>query len=91
MVWLRPEGGNLKQMLAIVARAASEQRNYLQFTLHSSEFMPGGSPTFTTDESIEALYRDMEILFAEIARNFRGMTLTGYAKAVAAAEHRLAS
>jgi hypothetical protein len=91
MDWLRPEGGNLSPMLAIVARAVAEQRQYVQFTLHSSEFMPGGSPTFTTPESIESLYRDMEALFAEIAKTFHGMTLTGYAKAVAAAEGRQTS
>jgi hypothetical protein len=43
--------------------------------LHSSELMPGGSPTFQTTESIEALYRDLEQLFALASRRTVGMTL----------------
>lgn len=78
--WLRPEGGNLAEMLAIVDEAAGAGRAYIQFTLHSSEFMPGGSPTFRTDESIEALYRDLDILFAVISGRFVGRTLTEFAR-----------
>ena len=50
--------------------------------LHSSEFMPGGSPSFPTAEAIEKLYRDMEKLFAAAAPFFRGATLTEYAAAL---------
>lgn len=78
--WLRPEGGNLADMLAIVDEAARAGRPCIQFTLHSSEFMPGGSPTFRTPESIEALYRDLDILFAAIRGRFAGMTLTEFAR-----------
>jgi hypothetical protein len=37
--------------------------------------MPGGSPFFPDEPSIDRLYRRLEKLFAEAARNFRGMTL----------------
>jgi hypothetical protein len=37
--------------------------------------MPGGSPRFRDADSIERLYDDMRILFAEIAQHFQGMTL----------------
>jgi hypothetical protein len=84
-VWLRPEPGNLPQLLEIVAQKRREGAEYVQFTLHSSEFMPGGSPTFRTPESIEGLYRDLEILFAAIAEHFRGAGLTDYARRRAAA------
>ena len=77
-VWLRPKGGNLGEMLRLVRRAAAEGRPYVEFMLHSSEFMPGGSPTFTTAEDIEELYRDMEKLFSAAARYFSGATLTEY-------------
>lgn len=84
-IWLRPEPGNLSQMLDIVAQKRRENADYVQFTLHSSEFMPGGSPSFRTDDSIEALYRDMETLFAAISENFDGSGLTDYARRKAAA------
>ena len=76
--WLRHRGANLKSMLSIVQRAARNKHSYLEFMLHSSELMPGGSPTFVTKESIEHLYRDLEVLFCHIAPYFKGATLTEY-------------
>lgn len=75
VLWLRPNGRNLGPMFQIVDRALRERRSYAEFMLHSSEFMPGGSPTFRTEESIEGLYRDLEQLFAKAAENFVGATL----------------
>jgi hypothetical protein len=75
--WLRPNGRNLAQMIRLLDRAGREGRPYVEFMLHSSEFMPDGSPTFRTAESIEALYRDLEQLFAA-AGAFRGTTLTEF-------------
>jgi hypothetical protein len=46
--------------------------------LHSSEFMPGGSPTFKSTASIEALYRDLEQLFSLIQLHFHGATLSEF-------------
>jgi hypothetical protein len=83
LVWLRPEPGNLDALLTLVALERAQGKEYVQFTLHSSELMPGGSPTFPTRESIEALYRDLEILFAAIAENFSGYSLADYARAKA--------
>ena len=76
--WLRPVGGNLPAMLDLVAAAERERRPYLEFMLHSSELMPGGSPSFADQAGIEGLYRDLEILFAAIARGFQGSTLHEY-------------
>jgi hypothetical protein len=64
----------------VLAKALRERRTYLEFMLHSSELMPGGSPTFPDQESIEALYRDLEALFAAAARCCRPSTLTGFAR-----------
>jgi hypothetical protein len=47
--------------------------------LHSSELMPGGSPSFPDGQSIEALYRDLRVLFRSVAGHFRGMTLGDFA------------
>jgi hypothetical protein len=78
--WLRPNGRNLRQMRRLLRRFVREGRSYAEFMLHSSEFMPGGSPTFRTPESIEALYRDLEALFATAAELFTGMTLQEFAR-----------
>ncbi len=75
VIWLRPNGRNLRQMRVILTRVLQERRAYAEFMLHSSEFMPGGSPTFRTAEAIEGLYRDLERLFASTVGSFVGMTL----------------
>lgn len=46
--------------------------------LHSSEFMPGGSPTFKNRVDIEGLYSDLEQLFDYLQSRTSGMTLTEY-------------
>lgn len=89
--WLRPTGGNLKSMLRVIERAAREQRTHLEFMLHSSEFMPDGSPTFATEASIEALYRDLEVLFEAIRPRFSGATLSEFHDEFAAESARDAS
>lgn len=73
--WLRPDGENLSEMLRILGRARLRGWRYAMFMLHSSELMPGGSPTFRTEASIEKLYEDMEILFERAAAHFVPMTL----------------
>jgi hypothetical protein len=77
-VWLRPNGCNLPDMLALIHHIQKSDSDYLMFMLHSSELMPGGSPTFKTKESIESLYADLEILFETVAGNFKGITLKNY-------------
>lgn len=75
VLWLRPNGRNLGLMLQVLQRVRSEQRNYAELMLHSSEFMPGGSPTFRTADSIERLYHHLEQLFSTVAIYFSGATL----------------
>lgn len=75
VIWLRPNGNNLKDLLYIV-RKKSKANEYLEFMIHSSELMPGGSPTFPDDASIKKLYQDMELLFGEIKNNgYEGICL----------------
>lgn len=78
ITWLRPNGRNLKAMLAIVKQAVAEKRPYIEFMLHSSELMQGGSPTFIEERHIEKLYHDLEVLFETIRKHFVGMTLKDY-------------
>lgn len=78
-VWLRPNGRNLREMLALVERVLAEGAPVLEFMLHSCEFMPGGSPLFITEAEIERLYNHLEKLFQTIAgHGVPGMTLAEY-------------
>lgn len=76
--WLRPNGGNRNSMLAILDQACKEKWPCVEFMLHSSELMPGCSPTFQTQDDIEALYDDLEALFGNAAEQFRGETLSEF-------------
>jgi hypothetical protein len=78
VAWLRPDGSNLPAMLRILERALAERRPHVEFMLHSSELMPGGSPTFPAPSDIERLYGHLEALFERAAKRFRGETLTGF-------------
>lgn len=76
--WLRPRRGNGSRMLAVLGRAKREERRYVEFMTHSSELMPGASPYFPDAESVEALYRSLEALFARAAQDFQGQTLAEF-------------
>jgi peptidoglycan/xylan/chitin deacetylase (PgdA/CDA1 family) len=84
VAWLRPTGKNLSSMLRVVRRAAAERAPCVEFMLHSSEFMPGGSPTFATERDIDVLYEHLEALFAESSRYFSGATLAEFSDALTA-------
>ncbi|OWS75512.1 deacetylase [Pantoea sp. VS1] len=78
--WLRPVGGNLAQMKQVAEQTLAQGNDYVEFMLHSSEFMPDGSPTFKTEADIERLYDDLEGLFSWLATKTQGMTLTEFAR-----------
>jgi hypothetical protein len=76
--WLRPSGKNLPRLLKVIDKVRQEGLPYGQFMIHSSELMPGGSPTFRSGASIEKLYRDLEVLFEKINRQFEPATLSEF-------------
>jgi hypothetical protein len=76
--WLRPSRGNAAQLIKLADRVLAEGSDYLEFMLHSSEFMPGGSPTFKDEASIERLYDDLERLFSHLAVRCKGETPAEY-------------
>jgi hypothetical protein len=78
--WLYPDGRNLQAMLGIVRQAVAQRWSHLEMVLHSSELMPGGSPSFADARSIEALYRDLRVLFRSVSAHFRGLTLMEFAQ-----------
>ena len=80
-IWLRPQNykDNLDDMIYLADLILKEKStDYLMFMLHSSEFMPGGSPSFPNKESIELLYKNLEVLFNHISKNYLGDTFKEY-------------
>ena len=85
--WLRPDGLNGERMLATLDIALDQKRDYVEFMLHSSELMPGGSPRFGSERKIERLYDDLERLFERASQSFAGTTLTEYRNRVVSQRH----
>jgi hypothetical protein len=76
--WLRARPNNLKELLYVVQKANRENRDYIQYALHSSELMPGGSPKFREQSKVDSLYHDMEKAFALVKDRYEGATLREY-------------
>ena len=74
-VWLRPNGRNLPEMLAVLNRAVENRLPCVEFMLHSSELMPGGSPRFRSKGQTARLYDHLEQVFDRARSSFRGCTL----------------
>jgi hypothetical protein len=73
--WVAPAESNLSAMLRAARGARAGGAAHIEFALHSSELMPGGSPTFRNASDIERLYDRLEILFEYLSTWCRGMTL----------------
>jgi hypothetical protein len=89
VVWMRPTGRNRRFLSALLEQAREQNSPYVEFMLHSSELMPGGSPTFRSAASIENLYEDLEALFEIAAEHFQGATMREFHDAWAARHDRL--
>lgn len=79
--WLCPVAlleNNPDAMLDVARRAGTEKPIHLEFMLHSSELMPGGSPGFRNAADIHRLYARMEVLFEELSGWCKGMTLSEF-------------
>lgn len=79
-LWLRTAVSNFDVLLQIVKR--SKKQNYLEFMIHSSELMPGGSPYFHDEKDIERHYDLMEQFFEYLASEYSGISVSGYAKEI---------
>jgi len=75
---LRPTGSNLEDMKLILKKCLREKWPNVLFMTHSSELMPGGSPTFPDSNAIVNLYADLESLFVLAHRDFEGCTLSEF-------------
>ena len=73
--WLAPAENGFDAMLRAARRARADGAAHIEFMLHSSELMPGGSPSFRDAAQIERLYEHLERLFAILSAWTVGMTL----------------
>lgn len=80
VLWLRPNRRNLEEMISVIEQNDQSQNDYLMFMLHSSELMPGGSPTFKTEGGIERLYEHLNVIFKEISKKYIGVGLEEYVR-----------
>ena len=77
-LWFRPMKNNLNDIKKLIS--LERDSDYLMFMIHSSELMPGGSPTFKTKESIEELYSVIKEIFDVISKTREGCTLREHEK-----------
>jgi hypothetical protein len=80
--WLCPvpllEKRNEEAMLRLARQARQASPTHLEFMLHSSDLMPGGSPNSGSAQDVERLYACLEALFGELSTWCRGMTLAEF-------------
>ncbi len=82
--WLRPTRDNRRALLHFARAEATAP--YLEFMIHSSEFMPGASPYFRDGDEVEYLYATLHALFTLLAPTHVGMTLAEFERSIARAE-----
>ncbi|GMV97051.1 MAG: hypothetical protein AMXMBFR83_14100 [Phycisphaerae bacterium] len=80
--WFRPHGTvSAADLLCVYDTAERIGLPCAEMIFHSSELMPGGSPYFPDEASIERLYETLEAVFAGLAaRGARGARLTDFAR-----------
>ena len=77
--WMRPDKYLSISGIKKVIKECFKKNEYVMFMIHSSELMPGGSPSFKTEESIEKLYKIIEDIFKySTALGYKGITLRDY-------------
>ncbi len=80
IIWLRPAASELQEMKQVIDYVMCQKNlDFAEFMIHSSELMPGGSPYFEDEASIEKLYATMDELFQYAKeKGFVGCTLKEY-------------
>lgn len=70
-IWMRPSLCQYDDMLLLL-EYVKENDAYLEFMMHSSEFMPGGSPYYVSEDDIDDMYDSLQKLFVRISDQFIG-------------------
>lgn len=66
--WFRCGMGSIKSILRMLEGELASNSKYVEFMLHSSELMPGCSPTYTTQSDIDNLYSDLNEIFSLLSK-----------------------
>lgn len=74
-IWFRSSNSSLNQLLEILDFEIQQNSDYIEYMLHSSEFMPGGSPYFSSTYEIDKMFDELEIVFQTASKHFKGSTL----------------
>lgn len=77
-IWLRPAINTFDEMKKLCDSVEESGIPYLEFMIHSTELMPGGSPYTKTESDVEVLYERMEKLFEYVSDRYTGITLAQY-------------
>ena len=79
--WLRVfSGSERKDWINIYKSAELNKLPCLEFMIHSSELMPGGSPYSEDEKSVEFIYSQLEEMFKFLKqKNIKGVTLSQFA------------
>ena len=79
-LWLRPAGQSLDDMKQLVDIVEQEPNtDYLEFMIHSSELMLGGSPFFKKEEEIDKFFQKIKDIFGYVySKGYEGATLAEY-------------
>lgn len=76
--WIRPSLCTTAEVIKMIDYSAKND-DYLEFMMHSSEFMPGGSPYYRTEKDIDELYVELDKIFSHaIDQQCCGFTLKEY-------------
>lgn len=79
-MWLRPIGKSVRDLVALTESVEQEKVDFIEFMIHSSELMPGGSPYFKNNDDIDESYRIMREYFSYLAKKgYKGEKLSEFA------------
>ena len=74
--WVRPDKYLSSKGIKKVIDICNTNNEYIMFMLHSSELMPGGNPSFKSEQDIEKLYSLIDNIFQYVkCKGYIGMTL----------------
>lgn len=79
-IWLRPATNSAKEMCKVLDKLIKKTDvDYVEFMIHSSELMPGGSPYFMDDDAIDEEFAIMEEVFKYASElGYLGSTFVEY-------------
>lgn len=77
-IWLRPAINTVEEMKKLIEVVESKKNDYLEFMIHSTELMPGGSPYTQNALEVERLYEKIYEIFDFISQEYQGISLCDY-------------